>query len=190
MLKGQTQKKTRTLLSPDPGLIQYVLMSWFSGPGCCSGPGFHLRLEASQCSPRLAFCFMGPRTFAWICCPQAPLPRVQKRDSQHMFLQHRGSPTTTLKALWCICIFHLFPLKRSVLGYTQTSFLPVEALKFSELKTPLVYTFSPKKLPLGTNILLSVLRPSLKQGKEKRTPIPVPPFSKRPCNGEKNGRHE
>ena len=44
----------------------------FSGPACCSCPGFHLRLGASDCSPRL-FCFVGPWTFAWICCPQ-PLP--------------------------------------------------------------------------------------------------------------------
>ena len=47
----------------------------------------------------------------------------------------RGSPTTTLKALWCICIFLLFP-----------SFLPAEALEFSELKTPLVYTFRERKI--------------------------------------------
>ena len=28
----------------------------------------HLRLGASDCSPGLAFCFVGPRTYAWICC--------------------------------------------------------------------------------------------------------------------------
>ena len=27
---------------------------------------------------------------AWICCPQLPR-HVQKRDAQHMFLQHRGA---------------------------------------------------------------------------------------------------
>ena len=44
----------------------------FSGPGWCSCPRLHLRLGASDCSPRLAFCFTGPWKFAWICCPQLP----------------------------------------------------------------------------------------------------------------------
>ena len=52
----------------------------------------------------------------------------------------KGSPTNTLKPLWCICIFLLFPFKTGFLVYT--SFLPGEELEFSELKTPLVYTFS------------------------------------------------
>ena len=57
----------------DPlGWSSMCWLSWFSGLGCCSGPGFHLRLGASHCSPGLAFCFMGPWTFAWICCPQLP----------------------------------------------------------------------------------------------------------------------
>ena len=60
-------------------------LSWFSGSGCCSSPGFHLRLGASDCCLELAFCFMGPWTFAWICCPATPLPPVQKRDAQHKF---------------------------------------------------------------------------------------------------------
>ena len=45
---------------------------WFSGPGCCSSPSFHLRLGASDSSPALAFCCKGPWTFAWIRCPQLP----------------------------------------------------------------------------------------------------------------------
>ena len=40
-------------------------------------------------------------------------------------------------------IFRFFPLKASNLGRHQTSFWPVEALGFSERKTPLVYTFAP-----------------------------------------------
>ena len=47
-------------------------MSCFSGPGWCSCPGFHLRPGASDCSPGLAFRFMGPWAFAWICCSQLP----------------------------------------------------------------------------------------------------------------------
>ena len=55
-----------------PGLIQHVLTVLVSGPGCYSCPAFRLRLGASDCSPGLAFCFMGSWTFAWICCPQLP----------------------------------------------------------------------------------------------------------------------
>ena len=41
--------------------------------------------------------FMGPWTFAWICCPQLPPPSMRKRDAQHMLLQHRGhGPTESL----------------------------------------------------------------------------------------------
>ena len=47
-------------------------LSWFSGPGCCSGPGFHLCPGASDCSPGQAFCFMAPWAAAWICCLQLP----------------------------------------------------------------------------------------------------------------------
>ena len=53
-----------------------------------------------------------------------------------------------MKALWCICISLAFPLTTSenkLFGIHQTSFLPVEALEFSERKTPLVYTFLPPK---------------------------------------------
>ena len=65
-------------------------LSWFSGPGCCSGPGFHLHLGASDCPPGLAFCFIGPLDICLDLLTAAPLPRVQKRDAQHKFLQHRG----------------------------------------------------------------------------------------------------
>ena len=34
----------------------------------------------------------------------------------------KGSPTNTLKPLWCICIFLLFPLKTRFLVYTKTCF--------------------------------------------------------------------
>ena len=57
----------------------------------------------------------------------------------------KKSPTTTSKALWCICIYLSFSLENKLFGIHQTSFLPVEALEFSELKTPLVYTFFPPK---------------------------------------------
>ena len=86
------------------------------------------------------------------CCQQQQ-HEARPRPSQHRRMVRRpksihqycakGSPTNTLKALWCICIFLLFPLKTSFLVYTKPPFLPVDALEFSELKTPLVYTFFP-----------------------------------------------
>ena len=42
--------------------------------------------------------------------------------------------------------FPPFSLENKLFGIHQTSFLPVEALEFSELKTPLVYTFFPPKV--------------------------------------------
>ena len=42
----------------------------------------------------------------------------------------KGSPTTTLKALWCTCIFPLFPLKTSFLVYTKPLFCLLRHLNF------------------------------------------------------------
>ena len=39
--------------------------------------------------------------------------------------------------------FSFFSFENKLFGIHQTPFLPVEALEFSELKTPLVYTFFP-----------------------------------------------
>ena len=59
-------------------------------------------------------------------------------------------------------LFSFFSLKTQLFGIYQTSFLPVDALEFSELKTSLVYTFvTPKheaswrNLPLETRVLHS-----------------------------------
>ena len=67
---------------------------------------------------------------------------------QNLYTQNcaKRSRTNTWKALWCICLFLRFPWKQA-LWYTPNLFLPVEALEFSELKTPLVYTFVPPKSP-------------------------------------------
>ena len=45
--------------------------------------------------------------------------------------------------------FPAFSLETKLFGIHQTSFLPVEALEFSELKTPLVYAFFPPKSDFG-----------------------------------------
>ena len=63
----------------------------FSGPGCCSSPGFHLRLGASDCFPALAFCFRGPWTFAWICCPQLPYHPRKTGRTAHVFTAQGGT---------------------------------------------------------------------------------------------------
>ena len=60
------------------------------GPGCCSSPGFHLRLGASDCSLGLAFCFMGPWTFSWICCPQLPYHPCKNRTHSTYFYSTGG----------------------------------------------------------------------------------------------------
>ena len=86
---GATEVTFREML---PGLLQHVL-SWFSGPGCCSCPSFHLGLGASDCSPGLAFCFTGPWTLLGSAARNSPTTRAKTRDTQHMFLQHRGHTT-------------------------------------------------------------------------------------------------
>ena len=68
----------------------------------------------------------------------------------------KGSPTNTLKALWCICIFLSFSLENKLFGIHQTSFSPVEALEFTELKTPLVYTFL-AKTSFSAYLLVNIL---------------------------------
>ena len=73
VFSGPISRFSNRVSGKDPlGWSSMCWLSWFSGLGCCSGPGFRLRLGASNCSPGLAFCFMGPWTFAWVCCPQLP----------------------------------------------------------------------------------------------------------------------
>ena len=57
----------------------------------------------------------------------APQHRRPKSIHQHCA---KGSPTTTLKALWCICIFLLFPMKTSFLVYTKPLFCLLRHLSF------------------------------------------------------------
>ena len=53
-----------------PALIQHVLTALAFWCWVLLAPGFDVRLGASNCSPGPASCFMGPTTFAWICCLQ------------------------------------------------------------------------------------------------------------------------
>ena len=52
--------------------------------------------------------------------------------------------------------------------------MPVEALEFSELKTPLVYTFFPPKVWELPRIAADTFR--LNEGRKIRTPVPHPPI--------------
>ena len=72
------------------GRFSLCWLSWFSGPGCCSCPGVHLRFRASDCSPGLAFCFMGPWTFAWMWCPRLPYDQCKQRTA-HVFTAQGGT---------------------------------------------------------------------------------------------------
>ena len=75
-------------------------LSWFSGRGFCSCPGFHLGLGA----PRIV-------SLGWHFAVRAlghcldlltttPPPPAQKRDAQHMFLQHRGARAESGRPSW------------------------------------------------------------------------------------------
>ena len=95
--------------------------------------------------------------------PRPPKQNINRRPkSIHQYCA-KGSPTNALKALWCI--FFFFSLESKLFGFHQTSFLPVEALEFSELKTPLGYTFFPSEvykqhfsmLPFGSFGILASL---------------------------------
>ena len=63
--------------------------------GAGDAPPPELHPGASECAPGLAFAFIALRANSWICCPPASLPPVQKRDAQHMLLQHKGAHTDT-----------------------------------------------------------------------------------------------
>ena len=69
-------------------------------------------------------------------------------EAQNLYtnIARRGPPQTpgSLFGVYAISFsVPSFPLKTSFLVYTKPCFLPVEALEFSERKTPLVYTFFP-----------------------------------------------
>ena len=78
-----------------------------------------------------------------------PLPNPEATFKQEAKIYtpilREGVPHKHLEGSLCICIFLPFSFFfhwKPAFWYTQTSFLPVDALEFSELKTPLVYTFS------------------------------------------------
>ena len=60
-------------------------MSWFPGPGFCSCPGFHLGLGASDCSPGLAFCSMGPWTLLGSAARSSPTTCAKTGRTAHVF---------------------------------------------------------------------------------------------------------
>ena len=63
----------------------------FLSSGCYFGLVFQLRLGASDCPSGLAFCFMGPWTFGWICCSQLPYHPVKNRMHSTSFTAQGGT---------------------------------------------------------------------------------------------------
>ena len=66
-------------------------MSWFSGPGFCSCPSFHLGLAASDCSPGLAFCSTGPWTLLGSAACSSPHQPCKNRIHSTCFSSTRGN---------------------------------------------------------------------------------------------------
>ena len=65
-------------------LTVLVFWSWVRLP---------LRLGATDCSPALAFCFMGAGSFVWICCLQLPCHPCKNRTHSTSFTaQGRHAP--------------------------------------------------------------------------------------------------
>ena len=60
--------------------------------------------------------------------------------------------------------FPSFSLENKLFGIHQTSFFPVQALEFSELKTPLVYTFFPLWFGLPGRLLTKTWQQRLSSG--------------------------
>ena len=94
-------QKSEHSYSKDPsgkdrlGWLSMCWLSRFSGPGRCSCPGLHLRLGASDYFPGLAFCFMGPWAFAWICCPQLPHRPCKNGTHSTCFYSTQGGTRRT-----------------------------------------------------------------------------------------------
>ena len=66
-------------------------LSWFSGPGFCSWPGFHLGLGASDCSPGLVFCFTGPWTLLGSAARSYPTTRAKTGRTARVFTAQGGT---------------------------------------------------------------------------------------------------
>ena len=84
-----------------------------------------------------------------------PSPPPQNRIRGYMGGQNlytnaaRRDPPQTPGRLFGVYVVSFFSLENKLFGIHQTSCLPVEALEFSELKTPLVYTFLPPSIALS-----------------------------------------
>ena len=65
--------------------------SWFSGPGFCSCPGFHLGLGASDYSPALAFCLTGPWTLLGSATHSSPKTHAKTGRTAHVFTAQGGT---------------------------------------------------------------------------------------------------
>ena len=68
-------------------------LSWVSGPGCWWRPTSRASSRSLELCPWPSICFHGPSCKFLDPLPLTSLPPVQKRDAQHMFLQHKRART-------------------------------------------------------------------------------------------------
>ena len=80
------------------GPLRTCWLSWFSDPGCWSCPTSRASSRSLRACPWPSICFHGPSSKFLDLLPPASLPPMQKRDAQHMFLQHKGARTKACEA--------------------------------------------------------------------------------------------
>ena len=68
-------------------------LSWFSGPGCWWRPTSRASSRSLKLCPWPSICCHGPSSKFLDLLPPTSPPPVQKRDAQHMFLQHKRTHT-------------------------------------------------------------------------------------------------
>ena len=84
-LKGPKIEKFQDSGKDHLGCSSMCWLSWFSGPGFCSCPGFHLSLGASDCSPGLAFCCTNPWTLLGSAARSSPTSHAKTGRTAHVF---------------------------------------------------------------------------------------------------------
>ena len=95
-----------------PGLIQHVLTVLVFGSWVLPPPRLPPLSRSLRLCPWASILLHGPLDICSDLLPAAPPPPVQKRDAQHMFLQHRGAHAEC----WVIVrIFTGFPSWKTIL---------------------------------------------------------------------------
>ena len=90
-LRGKVLHRTLKSGKYPLGCSSMCWLSWFSGPGFCSCPCFHLGLGASDCSPGLAFCCMGSWTLLGSAARSSPTSRAKTGCTTHVCTAQGGT---------------------------------------------------------------------------------------------------